>query len=108
MWIGGAIKTPAVFDKYINQTDIAATLLGQLSINKEEFIFSRDFFSSKYREFAFYTFNNGFGFIDSTGISVYDNTIESPLLENPQESSNFRINNGKAILQTLYNDLGSR
>ena len=108
LWIGGAIKVPAVIDKYINQTDIAATLLGQLNMNKDEFIFSKDLLSVDYPEFAFYTFNNGFGLIDTTGISVYDNTIEAPIFENPQTSSKIRMNKGKAILQTLYKDLGKR
>ncbi len=108
LWIGGAVKAPVAIDKYINQTDLAATLLGQLDINYKEFTFSRDFFSTNYQEFAFYTFNNGFGFIDSTGVSVYDNTMEAPLIEEPQTLSSHRLNNGKAILQTLYNDLGKR
>ena len=108
LWIGGAVKAPAVIDKYINQTDIAATLLGQLNMNKDEFIFSKNLLSVDYPEFAFYTFNNGFGLIDTTGISVYDNTIENPIFENPQTSSKIRMNKGKAILQTLYKDLGNR
>ncbi len=108
LWIGGAIKDPAIFEKQINQTDLAATLLNQLEIDKKEFAFSRDFFSSNYPEFAFYTFNNGFGFIDSTGVSVYDNTIERSLFEKPQLYSSLRIKKGKANLQTLYNDLGKR
>lgn len=108
LWIGGAIKEPVVIDKYINQTDLAATLLNQLDIKKEEFTFSRDFLSTNYSEFAFYTFNNGFGFIDCTGVSIFDNSIEKPLFEEPQANSNLRINKGKSILQTLYNDLGKR
>src|SRR5699024_9794598 len=73
LWIGGAVKAPVVIKKYINQTDLVATLLGQLEIEKEDFTFSRDLFSPNYPEFAFYTFNNGFAFIDSSGVSVYDN-----------------------------------
>ena len=108
LWIGGAVKEPKVIDKLINQTDLAATLLGQLDIDKQEFIFSRDFFSTNYPAFAFYTFNNGFGFIDSTGVSVYDNTVEAPLLEEPKDNNELRLDKGKAILQTLYKDLGAR
>lgn len=108
LWIGGAVNQPLVIDKYISQTDLAATLLGQLNLAKEEFIFSRDIFSKDYSEFAFYTFNNGFAFIDSTGVSVYDNTVEAPLIEEPKINSNERLDKGKAILQTLYQDLGSR
>lgn len=108
LWIGGAVKAPTVIDNYISQTDLAATLLGQLDLNKEEFKFSRDLFSDDYSEFAFYTFNNGFAFIDSTGVSVYDNAAEAPLIEEPQNNSTERLNKGKAILQTLYQDLGTR
>ena len=108
LWIGGSVKAPATINKLISQTDLASTLLGQLDINKEEFTFSKDFFSPNYPEFVFYTFNNGFGFIDSTGVSVYDNTVEAPLIEEPQDNSNIRLNKGKAILQTLYKDLGKR
>lgn len=108
LWIGGAVKESAVIDKFVNQTDIAATLLGQLGLSGKEFAFSRDIFSPDYTEFAFYTFNNGFGYIDSTGVSVFDNTVEAPLLEAPEESSPQRLNKGKAILQTLYEDLDKR
>ncbi len=107
-WIGGAIKAPTVFEKRLNQTDLAATLLNQLEINKQEFTFSRDYLSRDYVDFAFYTFNNGFGFIDSTGVSVYDNTVEVAILEESDDQLDLRINKGKAILQTLYKDLGER
>ena len=108
LWIGGAIKAPAVFETRVNQTDLAATLLNQLEINKQEFTFSRDYFSRDYVDFAFYTFNNGFGFIDSTGVSVYDNTAEVTILEESDDQLDLRVNKGKAILQTLYKDLGER
>lgn len=108
LWLGGAVKSPVVIDNYINQTDLAATLIGQLGLSSKEFSFSRNFFTPDYPEFAFYTFNNGFAFMDSTGVSVYDNAVESPLLEEPQTGSEFRINKGKAILQTLYEDLDKR
>lgn len=42
LWLGGAIKQPAVVDKLMNQTDMAATLLGQLGIDHREFNFSRN------------------------------------------------------------------
>lgn len=108
IWIGGAIKQPAVFDGLISQTDLAATLLGQLGLDKSEFIFSRDYFSPDYPHALFYSFNNGFAFMDSTGVSVYDNAAGIPLMETPVEGSAERFEKGKAVLQTLYQDLGSR
>ena len=108
LWVGGAIKEPVVIDKYANQTDLAATLLNQLGIGHDAFTFSRNVLSSDYPEYAFYTYSNGFGFIDSTGISVYDNEGNKPLIETPREGSEQRLRKGKALLQTLYDDLGSR
>ena len=108
LWIGGAIKNPVVIDKYANQTDLAATLLGLLGISHDTFTFSRDILNPDYQEYAFYTYSNGFGFIDSTGISVYDNEGNKPLIELPHEGSDLRLHKGKALLQTLYDDLGNR
>lgn len=108
IWLGGAIKEPAIIDTYANQTDLAATLLSQLNLPHDSFTFSRDILAPGYPEYAFYTFPNGFGFIDSTGISVYDNESNKSLIESPAENSNERLNKGKVLLQTLYDDLGNR
>ncbi len=106
IWLGGAVKAPAVIDTYANQTDLAATLLSQLNIGHEDFTFSRDLLAG-HAKYAFYTFPNGFGFIDSTGFSVYDNEGGKPLMQHPSNSDQ-RLNNGKVLLQTLYDDLGRR
>ncbi|MBR5298372.1 MAG: sulfatase-like hydrolase/transferase [Parabacteroides sp.] len=108
LWLGGVIQKPMVINQYINQTDLAATLLGQLGISHNEFTFSRDLFAPNYPEYAFYTYSNGFGFIDSSGVSVYDNEGGKPLIEKTKEGSELRIQKGKALLQMLYDDLGSR
>ena len=108
LWIGGAVKEPVVIDKLANQTDLAATLLNQLGIDHDAFTFSRNILSPDYPEYAFYTYSNGFGFIDSTGISVYDNEGKKTLIETPREGSDLRLRKGKALLQTLYDDLGNR
>ena len=108
LWIGGAVKEPMVVDAYANQTDLAATLLNQLGLPHDEFIFSKDIFNSDSPQYAFYTYPNSFGFIDSTGVSVFDNESSKLLLEHPSEGSDLRIRKGKALLQTLYDDLGKR
>lgn len=108
LWLGGAIKEPVVVDTYANQTDLAATLLGQMELPHKDFIFSKDLFDPDYPQFAFYTFTNGFGFIDSTGVSVFDNESDRPLIEEPESGSELRLRKGKALLQTLYDDLGNR
>lgn len=108
IWLGGAIKEPVIIDTYANQTDLAATLLSQLNLPHDQFTFSRDILDPGYPKYSFYTFSNGFGFIDNTGVSVYDNESNKPLLEEPSTDSKTRLDNGKVLLQTLYDDLGSR
>lgn len=108
LWLGGIIQKPAVITRYANQTDLAATLLHLLGLPHEDFTFSRNIFSPDYPEYAFYTYSNGFGFIDSTGVTVYDNEGNKPIIESTQEGSDLRIRKGKALLQTLYDDLGRR
>ena len=89
----------------MSQTDIAATILGQMGIPHEEFIFSRDVTADTYKyPFAFNTFNNGFNFRDSTGCTVYDNVANKAI--SGRDERRERI--GKAILQILYDDLDKR
>ena len=108
LWLGGAIKEPRVIANYGNQTDLAATLLYQLDLPHKEFTFSNNMVDSLQPAYAFYSYNNGFGFIDTTGVSVYDCESEKPLIIKPEAGNEIRLNNGKALLQTLYDDLGSR
>lgn len=108
LWLGGVIKQPLAIDTYANQTDLAATLLGQLDIPAEEFVFSKDILNPCAPHYAFYTFQNGFGLIDNTGASVYDNESDRVLFEESPVRSGDRIERGKALLQTLYDDLGNR
>ena len=108
LWLGGAVKQPMVIDKLMNQTDLAATLLGQLEIDHSEFNFSRNVLGEEYTyPFVYYTFNNGFVFCDSTGVTLFDNNSGQVLLDEPQSDEN-RLKRGKAILQSSYDDLGSR
>ena len=108
LWLGGAVKQPMQVDKIMNQTDLAATLLGQLGLEHTAFTFSRNVLGSDYKyPFAFYSFNNGFSFRDSTGVTVFDNNSGSILFDEP-EADESRLDKGKAILQTVYDDLGNR
>ena len=108
LWLGGAIREPRVIDCLMNQTDLAATLLGQLDLPHEDFTFSRNVLGEEYTyPFAYYTFNNGFAFADSTGFTLFDNAA-GRVLEDLPSANEQRIRLGKAILQSSYDDLGKR
>lgn len=108
LWLGGAITKPTEVELIANQTDLAATLLGQMNLPYDEFTFSRNIFGKHYTyPFAFYTFNNGLAFRDSTGITVFDNDASIVTLDTPIANKQ-RLKNGQAILQTVMDDLGKR
>ena len=115
LWIGGAVAGHRVVTTLMNQSDMAATLLGQLRIPHADYTFSRDVFSTGYKyPFAFFTFKEGFGFADSTGHTVYD-IIGDRVSEDSAASGRrdeamtaVREARGKAILQSFYDDLGRR
>lgn len=110
IWTGGALARHGVtVDRIMNQTDLAATLLGQLRIAHGDFEFSRNVLSRDYRRpHAFYSFPDGFCYLDSTGVSVYDNASGKVFYrEGSVSGDSLRVHKGKAILQTLYDRLGA-
>lgn len=113
VWIGGAVKEHRVVSSIMAQSDMAATLLGQLDIPHDNFIFSRDVMSKTYQcPSAFHTFDNGMTLIDSLGVVTYDNnakrTIYSELFTGGQMDIKLYENKIKAVLQTVYKDAATR
>ena len=116
LWIGGAVKEHKVVDTIMNQSDMAATLLGALGIDHSDYQFSRDILSSDYTyPYAFFTFKEGIGFADSTGYSVYDiisnrqwEDHSAVGVKDKKAATSTRIRKAKALLQTFYDDFGNR
>lgn len=105
VWTGGAIKSPMRVDVVCSQIDLTRTLLAQLGIDGSDFVFSKNVFSSKSPKFAFYAFNDGFGFVDQNlNSSVFDCGGDVSIAED--DSSLTR--RGKAFLQCLFDDLANR
>ena len=105
IWTGGAVKGPRKLDMICNQSDFAATLLGQMGINHKDFVFSRDVTSESYRyPFAIHMFNNGVSMTDSTGFMLYDLTADRMTVSTSKEAERM-AKTGKAILQMAAEDL---
>lgn len=109
LWIGGAVKGHKEVNTLMSQSDMAATLLGQLRIPHGKYTFSRNVLSNEYSKypFAFFTFKEGIGLRDSTGFTVYD-VIGNKVIENTGNGQTLRTDKAKAILQSIYDDLGAR
>ncbi len=106
LWLGGAIRRPRRMDVLMNQSDLAATLLGQMGLAHSQFPWSRNVLSSLYSyPCAYSSYPGGILFADSTGVSVYDITANEPITEQPAPSPE-RLRRAKAILQTSYDMLG--
>ena len=105
IWTGGAVKEPRKLDMLCNQSDFAATLLGQMGLSHDDFTFSRDVTSSSYRyPFAIHMFNNGVSMTDSTGFMLYDLTSEHIVVKTSPDAERM-ANTAKAILQMAGEDL---
>lgn len=108
LWMGGAVeKSGVVIDKVVSQLDIATTLTKQLGIPGNEFPFSKNMMDSTGRQWAFFTFNNGFGYIDATGALVYDNVGKQPIRKDGNVGEG-QIEAGKALMQWVYEDFITR
>jgi phosphoglycerol transferase MdoB-like AlkP superfamily enzyme len=103
LWVGGALsKTGLSVRKLGSQVDIPTTVLDQMGI-KGSFPFGKDLFSDQSKSFAFYTYNEGFGFItDSSAVSLDLKSKTLVLSEGKDPASAEK--KGKAYLQVLFND----
>lgn len=97
-----------VCDVVGQQTDIAASLLGQLGIDHSDFNWSKDLFDPTIPHFAFYSFSDGFGFVTDSCCYIQDNNKDGTPLSGSNDSQGQAQRWGKAYLQTLYDDLQHR
>ena len=99
VWIGGAVKAPKAISVICNQTDLPATLLGQLQLSHRQFRYSRDVLSKNYTQpFAVHTFNNGISVIDPSGFALYDLNTQKAAVEHSPVSQQL-IYRGQMVLQ---------
>ena len=95
------------FDKICGNTDIPATLLAQLGVKHDEFIWSKDVFNTCYKPFAFFELYSGLGWKTDEGEFIV--TTNNKVLKNtfPEEQSDSLTRQGKAYMQYHF-DLFNR
>ncbi|MCF0069239.1 sulfatase-like hydrolase/transferase [Dyadobacter sp. CY261] len=104
LWLGGALKAaPSHVDTLASQTDLAATLLNQMRIPSGTFAWSNDIFKKGRKDFAYFAFNNGLGWMRPDGFLVRDNiggniTEKNGALPRQEEPLS------KAYLQSSFGD----
>ncbi len=106
IWTGGAITSKGlIVDKFGCQSDIANTLVNQLGWSDESFIFGKDLLQNNQRGYAYFAYNNGFGYLDADERLVYDLTAKEYV---HQQGDNFNGNYWKAILQLINQDFNEK
>ncbi len=99
IWVGGAVKEPRTVTAICNQTDLAATLLGQLGLRHDDFPFSRDVLSKTYvYPVAVHNYYNAQFIVDSTGYLLYDFNARRPIVSQGEDSERL-LQVSKAMLQ---------
>lgn len=91
--------------RLFNQCDIASTLLHQMDIDAREFHWSRNMFNPYSPEFAYYSFEEGVGWIRPAGHMVYDARVrhfsEESISEKYRDSI---VREGKSYLQAVFEE----
>lgn len=90
-----------------SQADFSSTLLNQLKLNSSDFTWSNDMVKSPRHDFAFYNFNDGFGWIRPEYKVSFDFVSEKIILETGSDSLSHAdhtrfLNEGKTYLQGVY------
>lgn len=108
IWLGGALQVKdTVITTYGSQTDISTTLLKQLGISTDDYLFGNDLFNSEATSYAYYTSHNGFGIVNDTLSLFYDLNNNSYTGEEGVRYD-FEYDLGKAYLQNLLRDFAGR
>jgi phosphoglycerol transferase MdoB-like AlkP superfamily enzyme len=102
LFLGGALKQQGLtIDALCSQLDIAATLTHQTS-SPGSFPFSKNILDSSVSKWAFFTFNDGFGFVQPGSPVLFDNVGKILLPGYANDSASVKA--GKAMQQVTYQD----
>jgi len=108
LWLGGALKKQnIVIDKAVSQLDMAGSLAEQLHFKTEPFTFGKNVFDSASKHWAFFTYNDGIGFVTDSSRTLFDNAGKRIVFEEGK-STNEHQRIAKALMQKLYNDFLKR
>ena len=108
LWVGGALAIKdTIITRTGSQTDLPVTLLNQLKLPYEDFMFSKDLFSTHSKSFAYYTYNDGIGFLYDSSFSIFS-LITGKYLQRDHSDSARTVDPGLAFFQYLVKDYNER
>jgi phosphoglycerol transferase MdoB-like AlkP superfamily enzyme len=111
LFMGGAIKEQyrgMKIHKLGGQTDIVATVLAQLNLPYDQFKWSKDLLNPGSKSFAFFDWDNGFGFMTPEQSISFDNIGKEIIFRKNQNADKAtdekNLQYGKAYLQQVFNE----
>lgn len=109
LWLGGALAVrDTVIDAVGSQTDIPRTVLDQLGLDDSAYHWSRDLFARDVRPWAFFTFTDGFGWVNGAGDALAWDNPGGRAIATKGNIGAADIRAGRALLQTLMADYVKR
>jgi phosphoglycerol transferase MdoB-like AlkP superfamily enzyme len=104
IFTGGALDSIGIQNNQIgSQVDISKTILNQLNIASDDFVYSKDLLVNNPHPYALYVFTNGFGYISND--VVFHHNYKSNKVGYFMGDADIELEkSGKAYMQALYND----
>ncbi len=109
--VGGALRDEykgKTNDRLASQVDFPATILSLLKLNNNQYHWSKNIFNPASPAFVFYSFDDGFGWINDRQQLVYDSKLKQVIFVKNNslsaEENNMHLKNGKAYLEMLIEE----
>jgi phosphoglycerol transferase MdoB-like AlkP superfamily enzyme len=104
LWLGGVLnKKNVVVEKTTSQLDIAGSIAAQFRFSENPFRFSNNMFDSSAHRWAFFTYNDGIGFVTDSSRLLFDNAGRRVVFEEGR-IGNSHTDIAKALMQLVYAD----
>jgi len=108
LWLGGAL---AVRDTVVtvvgSQVDVAPTLLAQLGLAHAQYKWGKNLLAADVRPFAFFSYLDGFGWVDARGRIVYGYNTRQVMQRTPGADQR-EVRAGEAYQRLTYQDFLAR
>ena len=102
---GGALAMKGRDSTVSSQIDIAATLLYQLGISHEEFVFSKNIFNPDSPHFAYISRPSTVGIVTEDNVTVIDCDADTVIMDEGMVSGEMNREKAQAFIQKLYDSL---
>ncbi|MDP5120230.1 MAG: LTA synthase family protein [Spirosomaceae bacterium] len=102
-WTGGAVTKFQKNNDLLSQIDISTMILKHFNFNHSTYVWSKNPLLDKQPKWAFFTFNNGFGYVEPSGEILFDNTGLKVLSVSGKNKMTLE-QRGKTLQQTTYED----